>query len=1263
MKKIAKFTCASLLAVTSISAGILAITQNSMAATSGYSTSDLPTTIDLNDTDSDVIRNYYSQCAGLSGNNLLIKLKQVLSNGQKYYSYDSTSAIWQIYEISDRDWNKSPASSTVYGTYNSSTNKITNYKYGTGSGSSAKNNPYIHALYVNRDSDSPIDAWSNHQQNEGGINREHIWPKSRGFDQEGSGGARGDPMHLWAADGYTNNIHSNLAYGYVDKTKSYTDCQASKNYTSYSISGNYKGTSKTKGSGTVFEPQDSDKGDIARACFYMVARYNNLAGNDNTIGTNNPNLTLTDSVYNASETGTSSSNTSFSMGVLSDLLAWHASDPVDAYEIHRNNLLYTNYTNNRNPFIDFPEWVDYIWGGVAGSAQPATDKINGYNSGSSVVDVTGIDITDATASITVHETKQLTATVSPSNATDKSVTWSSSNTSVVTVSNTGLITGKAEGFATITVTTNDGGFTDTCTVTVAASGGGGGGSGSTQATLYSGSLTEGDYVIYYGGKTLKNTVSNKNRFDYSEVTPSNNVIDNPDSSIVWHIAPNSTYWTIYNSAVSKYAAGNGTSNQGTLISSITDYARWTVTGTSTYEFENKGNVTAGVNSLLRNNNTYGFATYGTNIGGALSLYKVGAVSGVSLSSITTAGQTTEYEVDDTFEYDGTLTAHYSDSSTKTVVPDTVSSPNMSTAGQKTITLSYTDGGVTKSCTYDITVNNKPIAVTDVSLSDHSLTIEEESYSDLTAAVYPIDADNKNVEWFTEDDSIATVSNGRVTGVSIGQTYIIVVTEDGNYFDTCQITVTAKERMLSADTYGESEGEAGKRPTSMSEAYPLEDGLSWDEDSAELKNAFAYNYNDANPSGRSTYTLKLGTGTANGSVVLNLDIENAYITKVVVKAKKYKTDDTTIAVNSVNHASALTSEADYYEFIMPNNSTVSAIVGTSSKRAFIERIDIYYKHKLANQPEIALDETLYNVNEGATGVLDYDIQNADGGVITFASTHTDILTVDNSGHYEAVSIGVASVIVTLTINDTEYFDIAKFVINGDSTVSEALVISDEIGTGKTTEYKVNVTGNVTSKTGDGTSSKNNSVYITDGEGTIQVYFGYKVVSCWSDLVVGAFVRVTGYVQNYKGTAEISSPTIEVSTYTASDFANDLLAAISPICSDYDDITNNKTALQSVWSTLSNSSHYGRLSVSEIAILVSADADEDGTNIERAMAFYDYACKKYNLDQFITGRTVSSNKLYTLEDNGNTTAMMALIALVAGTTISVSLIYYLRKRKKQ
>ena len=141
-------------------------------------------------------------------------------------------------------------------------------------------------------------------------------------------------------------------------------------------------------------------------------------------------------------------------------------------------------------------------------------------------------------------------------------------------------------------------------------------------SLYSGSLVEGDYLIVYQGKAMKNTISS-NRLQYQEVTVNNDVITTSSDAIVWHIAPSGNYWTIYNAAIAKYAAGNGTKNQATLLTDGTaDGSLWTASGSSTYEFVNKKNEAANVNKNLRNNGTYGFACYGTGTGGALSLYKL-----------------------------------------------------------------------------------------------------------------------------------------------------------------------------------------------------------------------------------------------------------------------------------------------------------------------------------------------------------------------------------------------------------------------------------------------------------------------------------------------------------------------------------------------------------------------------------------------------------------------------------------------------------------
>lgn len=80
--------------------------------------------------------------------------------------------------------------------------------------------------------------------------------------------------------------------------------------------------------------------------------------------------------------------------------------------------------------------------------------------------VTGVSLNKTATSIDVDATETLVATIAPSNATNQNVTWTSSNAAVATVGNDGTVTGISAGTAVITVTTADGGLTDTCDVTV-----------------------------------------------------------------------------------------------------------------------------------------------------------------------------------------------------------------------------------------------------------------------------------------------------------------------------------------------------------------------------------------------------------------------------------------------------------------------------------------------------------------------------------------------------------------------------------------------------------------------------------------------------------------------------------------------------------------------------------------------------------------------------------------------------------------------------
>ena len=457
--------------VIGFSVPILFNTNGYYSVAEAYDINSLPTTINLNDTNDSGIRAYYSSLNDLDnserqGTNLLKNLKPILKQNQKYYSYDSGSKVWQAYEITDRDWALSPASE-ISG-YDAVSNTITGYKYGT-SASKSESNPYIHALYINRDVQNNVRAWaetgtttSSHGDNkEWHIDREHIWPKSFGFENEAEGGARGDLMHLWAGDSYVNSaLHSNYYYGYVDTARKYTN--GGDKYSE--VSGNLMGYSKTVGGDiTVFEPQDSDKGDIARAIFYMAARYNYLSGSDSDgINSNNPNLEIVNSLASYSKSGyMSDATTTGKIGLIQDLLEWNKLDPVDEYEIHRNNLLFNNYTFNRNPFIDFPQWADIVWGGLEAVATPSDDAINDAI----------LSISKSSVTVKQNITFELIATTIE-NAT---INWTVSDSTILSLDKTTSVSNEKvtvttlkEGQAVITATVviDEASYNKTCKVIV-----------------------------------------------------------------------------------------------------------------------------------------------------------------------------------------------------------------------------------------------------------------------------------------------------------------------------------------------------------------------------------------------------------------------------------------------------------------------------------------------------------------------------------------------------------------------------------------------------------------------------------------------------------------------------------------------------------------------------------------------------------------------------------------------------------------------------
>lgn len=264
-------------------------------------------------------------------------------------------------------------------------------------------------------------------------NREHIIPQSV-FSEKAP--MVSDAHFITPTDGKVNGIRSNHPHGVVN-----TPTYISQN-------GGKLGSNSTSGySGTVFEPINEFKGDIARMYFYFATRYEN---------------TIAGYSYPMFD---GSSNKAFTTAFLNILLAWNAQDPVSAREIARNNAIYARQ-NNRNPYIDHPEYVNQIWNPSADTQAPtAPTSLASTSKTATSISLSWSASTDnvAVTNYNVYANGVLKTTATGLTATITGLTASTSyNLTVKANDAAGNISTTSN---TITVITDAGGVTDPGTAT------------------------------------------------------------------------------------------------------------------------------------------------------------------------------------------------------------------------------------------------------------------------------------------------------------------------------------------------------------------------------------------------------------------------------------------------------------------------------------------------------------------------------------------------------------------------------------------------------------------------------------------------------------------------------------------------------------------------------------------------------------------------------------------------------------------------------
>ena len=566
--------------------------------------------------------------------------------------------------------------------------------------------------------------------------------------------------------------------------------------------------------------------------------------------------------------------------------------------------------------------------------------------------VTGIRLDKTAVTLNTTDTYTLVANVDPIDASNKSVTWNSSDAAIATVDDNGVVTGIKAGTATITVTTVDGDFAATCTVTV---------------------------LQPVTGISLDKTSVTLNTTDTYSLIANVNPTDASNKSVTWNSSDAAIATVDDNGVVTGIKVGTATITVTTVDGNFTatcavtilqpvtgvhlDKTAVTLNTTDTYTLvATVDPIDASNKSVTWNSSDAAIATVDDN--GVVTGIKAGTatitvttvdgdfaatcavtvlqpVTGISLDKTSVTLNTTETytlvaTVDPVDASNKSVTWNSSDAAIATVDDNGVVTGIK--AGTATITVTTVDGDFAATCAVTVL---QP--VTGISLDKTSVTLNTTETYTLVATVDPVDASNKSVTWSSSDAAIATVDDkGVLTGIKVGTATITVTTVDGDFTATCAVTVL--------------------QPVT---------GVSLDKTSVTLNTT-------------DTYTL-----------IVNVDPIDA--------------SNKSVTWSSSDAAIATVDEKGVVTGIKAGTATITV---TTVDGDFTATCAVTVLQPVTG---VRLDKTEVTLNIAESTVLQATVLPADASnqTVEWSSSNDDIATIDNGGKITAVAIGNAIITVTTT----------------------------------------------------------------------------------------------------------------------------------------------------------------------------------------------------------------------------------------------------------
>lgn len=537
--------------------------------------------------------------------------------------------------------------------------------------------------------------------------------------------------------------------------------------------------------------------------------------------------------------------------------------------------------------------------GIGTATVTVTSEEGGYTDQCVIhvcIPVTGITLNESVLNMPLGTDATLTATVAPSNATFKNVVWSSSNPTVASVSDAGVVTALAPGMADITATATDGsGVSATCTV---------------------------DVIIPVTGIELNMTEMTLDQHDTELLRATISPTDASNKAVAWESSNPAV------ATVNEYGVVTAVASSGTATITARSVQNSSIAATCV--------VTAAPKMVT-----------------AISLNKTSTTLDRWASETLTATVTPHNATD------GGIVWSSDDTSVATVDQNGLVTAVCDQEGSHTTTIRATahDGsGVVATCS--VTVNYT--AVTGVTLNKSSQMLPFGNMFDLTATITPSDATKKTVTWSSSNNEIATVaSNGEVTGVSVGTATITVTTDDGGYTATCEVEVYQPVTGVSIDQTGtQTVYLYCDQPLTATVSPPgaTIESINW---SVADPSIASYNSETNRIKGLSVGSTTVTVTVTDVNGVVKKDTRNVTVTNVVsfdTKGTDYTAGPHVQGAVSLTFGSIRTRNANYVEL---NNNSGFTLEGVSGTGAKIKGISINYRdndHACTNGSTVSVPGT-------------------------------------------------------------------------------------------------------------------------------------------------------------------------------------------------------------------------------------------------------------------------------------------------------------------